>query len=168
MVTALLVPPCGTGIGNSPPDRNSAAWPVCVVNVGSARIFARPFSLAASIATLKRALSVSRLAKNPLSVIPKSFGANSSITGPKGASLLNTGMRTLLGSNSTSGKLAPPLTPPQFHRLLFCRIVLKRTSSRRSSVRDISATFTSSMTCCTPPTDIRLIISPRAAALSPS
>ncbi|MNR35723.1 hypothetical protein D3C85_1535890 [compost metagenome] len=46
-----------TGMGNSPPEMNSACCPVKVVRVGSASTLAVPLSLAASSTTLKRKLS---------------------------------------------------------------------------------------------------------------
>ena len=35
----------GTGMGNSPPARKSAFWPLAATRLGSAKILARPFSL---------------------------------------------------------------------------------------------------------------------------
>ena len=158
--TVMPSNPCGTGIGNSPPERNRASWPDSVVSVGSARIFARPFSLAASSVRLKRPLPVSRLAKKPVSSIDIGFGMNSSMTGPNGAFSVKIGMRKSPGANTASGNVAPPFTAPTFQRLPPTSMPLNCIEYLRSSLRAISATLTSSMTCWAPATCIRLMTWP--------
>src|SRR4030043_812161 len=77
----IVTPPApedwGTGIGNSPPARKLALFPLKVIRVGSARTFSKPCSFKASINTVhgvpwleKRTIALTDSEMPPLMPVP--------------------------------------------------------------------------------------------------
>mmetsp|Transcript_23077 Transcript_23077/g.39258 ORF Transcript_23077/g.39258 Transcript_23077/m.39258 type:complete len:259 (+) Transcript_23077:1126-1902(+) len=128
--TVISPPSCATGMGYSPPARNFASWPDSAERFGSAKVRTIPFFSSACSMTLISNAPALRL-KKP---VPRVSGFRA--------------RAPVVGSGAWLKK------PVAIRLRLF--VISRSVVSALETLRCISAKRTFSITCCTPPTTIRL------------
>ncbi len=131
-----FAPDWGTGIGNSPPAKKLASWPLIVTKRGSANSRAKP--------------SVSR---NSSAVVTSSILAKILLSIP--AKLTNKDPVSVARPPPTRGP--SPLTPTWPKKFSPISPTARAACQSRVESRLTSANFTSNITCCIPSTCSRLV-----------